>query len=398
MATNTLLTPQMITREALRILHQKCNFIGNVTRGYDGRFAQSGAKIGDTLDIRLPNEYVVTDGRVMADPTPDTVEQKVSLEITSQKHVGMEFSSAELTLDLDDFSNRIIEPAMARLAATMEQDALSMINQVYNTVDNDGSATTFKKILEARKKVVDSLAPTTDGFACILNTQDNVDLVDGLKGLFQDSTQISKQYREGMLGRTGGADFYENTLLQNFTSGTAAAATGYLVDGASQSGSTLTIDTGSTTLLVGDVITIAGVNRVHPETKADTGELQQFVVTANSGTSATSLSISPAIVTSGGRQNVTGAPADNAAISSVLGNAGSVTQSLYFHKEAFAFGSADLVMPQGVDFGAREVMDGLSMRIIRDYDVRNDLFPCRVDVLYGYVPLRPQLASKIWSN
>ena len=273
-----------------------------------------------------------------------------------------------------------------------------MINQVYNTVSNSGSATTFKNILEARKKVVDNLAPTTDGFCCLLNTQDNVDLVDGLKGLFQDSTQISKQYRDGILGRTGGADFYENTILTNFTSGTAATTSGYLINGGSQSGSTLTIDTGSTTFLVGDVITIAGVNRVHPETKVDTGELMQFTVTANSGTSATSLAISPAIVTSGGRQNVTGSPADNAAISSLLGNADVVSQSLYFHKDAFTFATADLPVPDGVDFAAREVMDGISMRIVRDYDVQNDVFPCRLDVLYGYVPLRPQLAAKIWSN
>lgn len=394
---NTILTPQMITREALRILHQKLNFVGNINRQYDDRFAKSGAKIGDTLQIRLPNEYTVRSGATLS--TQDTTESKVDLQVATQKGVDVNFSSVELTLDLDDFSSRIIEPAMAVLAANVESDALSMYKDVYNLAGSEGSAMTLKDVWEGRKALVDNLTPSGNRYVC-LDTQTNVDLLDATKGLFQSSSNIAQQYREGMLGRTGGFDWFENTIMPRHTTGTAAATTGYLTnDATAQTGSTLTVDTGTTTFLAGDVITIAGVNRVHPETKVDTGVLQKFVVTADSGASATSLSISPAIVASGGRQNVTNGAANNQAISKVCGGANAVfDQSLAFHRDAFAFATADLEMPKGVDFSAREVMDGISMRIVRNYDITNDKFPCRIDVLYGYKAVRPQNAVRLIAN
>ena len=395
---NTNLTIDMITNQALMILHQKLNFIGTIDRQYDSSFAKSGAKIGDTLRIRLPNEYTVRSGATLS--TQDTTETSVSLPVTTQKGVDVNFSSEELTLDIDDFSKRILEPAMSVLAANVEADAISMYKDVYNFVDNAGSAMTFAKALAASGKLTDNLTPY-DGRTLNLTTQDNIDMVDALKGLFNAQDKLSSNYKEGRLAGpfAGFEGIYENTLLGNHTTGTAAAATGYLVNGASQTGATLTVDTGSTTLLDGDIITIAGVNRVHPETKADTGILQQFVVTANSGTSATSLAISPSITITGGKQNVTAAPADNAAVSKVGGGASSVfTNSMAYHKDAFTFATADLVMPKGVDMVARKVLDGVSMRIVRDYDINNDKFPCRIDILYGYVAKRPQLACRIGNN
>ena len=393
---NTVLTSSVITREALRILHQKLNFIGNINRQYDSRFAKDGAKIGDTLQIRLPNEYTVRSGATLS--VQDTTESKVDLQVSTQKGVDVEFTSAELTLDLDDFSRRILEPAMAVLAANIESDALSMYKDVYNVAGSEGSAMVLKDVWEGRKALVDNLTPSGNRCVC-LDTQTNVDLLDATKGLFQSSSNIAQQYREGILGRTGGFDWFENTLMPRHTTGTAAATTGYLVNGASQTGAALTVDTGTTTFLKGDIITIAGVNRVHPETKVDTGVLQKFVVTADSGASATSLAISPAITTSGGKKNVTGSPADNAAVSKVTGGASAVfDQSLAFHRDAFAFATADLQMPKGVDFAAREVMDGISMRIVRDYDITNDKFPCRIDVLYGFKAVRPQNAVRLIAN
>ena len=395
---NTNLTIDMITNQALMILHQKLNFIGTIDRQYDSSFAKSGAKIGDTLRIRLPNEYTVRSGATLS--TQDTTETSVSLPVTTQKGVDVNFSSEELTLDIDDFSKRILEPAMSVLAANVEADAISMYKDVYNFVDNAGSAMTFAKALAASGKLTDNLTPY-DGRTLNLTTQDNIDMVDALKGLFNAQDKLSSNYKEGRLAGpfAGFEGIYENTLLGNHTTGTAAATTGYLVNGASQTGATLTVDTGSTTLLDGDIITIAGVNRVHPETKADTGILQQFVVTANSGTSATSLAISPSITITGGKQNVTAAPADNAAVSKVGGGASSVfTNSMAYHKDAFTFATADLVMPKGVDMAARKVLDGVSMRIVRDYDINNDKFPCRIDILYGYVAKRPQLACRIGNN
>jgi hypothetical protein len=394
---NSLLTPTAVTREALRILHQKLNFVGNIERQYDSSFAKEGAKIGDSLKIRLPNQYTVRTGATLS--TQDTTESSTTLQVSTQKGVDLNFTSVDLTMDMDDFSKRVLDPAMSVLAANIEADALNMYKDVYNVVDNDTNAITFKNILQGRQKLVDGLAPQDNNRHILLSTDHSVTLVDALKGLFQDSGAIKKQYKEGMMGRTGGFDFYENTLLTNHTTGTAAKTTGYLVNGASQTGASLTVDTGSTTFLEGDVITIAGVNRVHPETKADTGVLQQFVVTADSGASATSLSISPSIVTSGAAQNVSGSPADNAAVVKVGAGANELLNgTMAFHKEAFAFATADLIMPSGVDFAAREVYDGISMRIVRDYDINNDKFPCRIDVLYGYKTLRPEFAARIHAD
>ncbi len=392
---NTVLTADMITREALRILHQRANFIGNINRQYDNSFAQTGAKIGDTLRIRKPAQYTVRSGWTRS--AQDHIEESVSLPVTNVKGVDVDFTTAELTLDLDDFASRHLEPAMSVLAANVEADALSMIDDVPNVFANDGSAITFKDILEGRKAMVDNLTPQ-GMWKTILCTQDNIDLVDALKGLFQDSTQIAKQYRDGLVGRTGGFEFFENTLLPRFTSGTAATTSGYLVNGGSQTGAALTVDTGSTTFLAGDVITIANVFSVHPETKATTNVLKKFVVTADSGASATSLAISPAIYTSGGRQNVSAGPADNAAISSILGNAATVDQSLQFHPDAFTFATADIEMPRGVDMASRQVQDGISLSFVRDFDVDSRDFKGRFDVLYGYVAMRPELAHKQWHN
>lgn len=397
--SNTILTPTAVTREALRILHQKLNFIGNINRTYDDSFAKTGAKIGDSLKIRLPNQYTVRTGATLS--AQDTTEISTTLQVATQKGVDLNFTSVDLTLSLDDFSKRILDPAMSVLAANIESDALSMMLDVYQNVNNIGSAITFGKVMSSRKVLNDALAPMDNNRAILLNTQDNVDLVDGLKGLFQDSSAIKEQYREGSMGRTGGYDFYENTLIQNQTTGTSAAATGYTVNGAvTANGSTsVTLAAGANTFKKGDIITFVGCNRVHPETKADTGVLQQFVVTADYAGGAGVVSFAPAIYTTGGRQNVVAAGIANGVAVAKIGGASAVYKpSLAFHKDAFAFATADLVMPQGVDYAARQVMDGISMRIVRQYDINNDKFPCRLDVLYGYKTIRAELAARILSN
>lgn len=396
---NTLLTPTAVTRKALAILHQKLNFVGNINRQYDSSFAQAGAKIGDTLRIRLPNEYTVRTGATLS--AQDTDETSVALQVNNQKGVDVSFSSVELTLDLDDFAERILEPAMAVLAANIENDVMNVYKDVYNDISDLSAAISARDVLLGNKKITDSLAPYSN--RCInMNTVDCAELVDDLKGLFNDPAKISKNYREGMVANQflGYQTVYENTMWPLHTSGTNAG-TGYLVNGASQTGSSLVVDTGTGTFTQGDIIQIAGVNRVHPETKQDTGKVQRFVVTADYAGGAGTVSISPAITVTGGRQNVTASPADNAAISKVesdgstaIGNAAEYAISLGFHRDAFTFATADLEMPQGVDFSAREVYDGISMRVVRDYNINDDTFPCRIDVLYGYQSLRPQNACR----
>ena len=393
---NSLLTPSVITKEALAILHQKLNFVGSIDRQYDSQYAKSGAKIGNDLKIRLPNQFSVRTGATLS--SQDVTENSVTLSVATQKGVDFTFSSEELSLHIDEFKNRYIEPAMAVLASNIESDAFSMSKDVYNFVAGQGSANTFANITQAQKQLTLGLAPYGDRIY-MHDPQSVVDMLADTKGLFQDSGQIAKQYKEGELGRIAGFNHFENTLVPTHTCGTAAATTGYLINGASQSGTSMTVDTGSTTFLVGDLITIAGVNRVHPETKADTGVLQNFVITANSGTSATTLAISPGIVATGGTQNVSAVPADNAAVSKLGGASGADwTDTLAYQKDSFVFATADLVMPEGIDFAAREVMDGISMRIVRDYSISADTFPCRIDILYGYKTVRPETACRVGIN
>ena len=390
----------MITREALRVLHQKLNFVGSINREYDSSFAKDGAKIGDTLRIRLPNQYVTRTGPTLSANT-DTEERQVSLQVATQRGVDLNFQSTELTLSLDDFSSRILEPAMAVLAASIEADALTMYQDVSQSNWNGGSAATLARVLQGRKLMQDSLAPLNDRTA-LLNTQDNVDLVDSLKGLFQDSTNISKQYREGYMGRTAGFDFAENTLLPRHTRGAANAAytTSTLVAVLPVTSTTpvnaITVATGTGAMNKGDVFTIGNVFSVHPETKVSTGVPQQFVVTANYAGGAGSVQISPAIVMAGGSQNVVIPTTSATAAITFAGTASTaVGTSLVYQKDAFTFATADLVMPKGVDMAAREVFDGISMRIVRQYDINNDRFPCRLDVLYGFRTIRPQLAARL---
>jgi hypothetical protein len=392
---NTILTPTAVTREALRILHQKCNFIGNVVREYDDSFAKSGAKIGDSLKIRLPNQYTVRSGATLS--TQDTTESSVTLQVATQKGVDLNFTSVDLTLSLDDFSKRILDPAMSVLAANIESDVLSNVyKDVYNSTWNGGSAATYNLALDTRTILQRSLAPANDRIA-LMDPKAMADVVKDTKTLFNDSTSISKQFKEGYMGRAAGFDWMENTMMPSHTRGAADAA--YVCNtstGIVSGSSTITLSTGTGSSAVGDVFTIAGVFSVHPETKVSTGILQQFVV-VTAGT--TTQVVSPTPITSGAQQNITivGAGAGKAVTWS--GTASTAVQTaLLFQKEAFAFATADLLMPKGVDFAAREVMDGISMRIVRQYDITNDKFPCRLDVLYGSKTLRPQFAARFHNN
>lgn len=396
---NTVLTPTAVTREILRVLHQKANFIGTVSREYDDSFAKEGAKIGSSLKIRLPNQYTVTTGAVMT--AQDTTESSVTMTVATQKHVGMNFSSADLTMSLDDFSKRIIDPAVSVLVASVESDMISSVyKDVYNIVDNNGAAATYAKLLEGESVLTKNLAPMGDRCA-MLHPQAHADMLSAWSQLFNDSKEISSQYRTGKIGTAVGFDFYRSTHMPIHTTGTEDGASETIAVGSgTYTGATVTVTNGSSkTLVVGDVVSFVGCNRVHPETKADTGELQRFVLTAAVGTSGTTFSISPSIVTSGATQNVTAAPTASQTIVKYLGGASSaVDTSLLYHKDAFSFATADLVMPKGVDFAARENLDGISVRLVRQYDINNDKFPCRLDILYGYKTIRPELAVRLHNN
>jgi len=398
--SNTLLTPTAVTREALRVAHQKANFIGNIDRQHDKDFAVNGAKIGDSIKIREPNKFTVTDGATLS--AQDTTESSVTLQLSGRKHVGMGFTTADLTLSIDDFSKRFITPAASVLMANVENDVISNVyKSVYNQVNNVDSAATLAKVLAGRKILNDNLAPL-EMRSIVMDTQMNVDLVDGNKTLFNDVAGLSKNYKEGMQGRAAGFDFYENTLMPAHTSGTALATAVYLTDvaGGEATGTSglLHIDTGATTFKKGDIISIEDVFSVHPETKASTGQLKTFVVTADYAGGEGDLGISPSIVTSGAGQNVNAAVQNNKGITKHGGASAIYNVAMGFHESAFTFATADLILPKGVHFGAREVMDGISLRVVQDYDINNDKLPARLDIIYGYLAQRPEFAVRLANN
>lgn len=396
-----LLTADLLMREILRVLHQKLNFLGNVYRHYDNSFSAEGWKAGSALRIPLPNQFTTGTGADITGSLQTVVETNTTIDRATQRFVALEgFTSKQLSLDLNRFSERFIEPAMAQLASDIENDALSMIKDVPQLVDHDGTAFSFLTLAEGRRKLNEKLAPMDNQRSCLLSPAHNVKFIDAAKGLFHASTNIEEQYRMGEIGKTLGATFYENTLITDHATGTALkGATGYLSNGATQSGASISVDTGTTTFKKGDIITFAGVEDVHPESKASLGFLKQFVLTADAGPSATTLAISPALVATGARKNASGTIADNSAVSKIGAGASELlNSSIMFHKEAFAFATADLPLPEGVHLRARRVQDGISARMIQDYNVLTDVFVTRIDVLYGFKTIRPQLAVRLHAD
>lgn len=396
MANNTL-TIDMVTTEALRVLHQEMRLIPKVRRDYDDRFARKGAQIGDTLRIRKPAKYVFTSGRTLQ--VQESQEQFASLPVTNQGQISMSFSSAEMTLDINDYSTQFIRPAMKQMAASIESEfAVFMKNQIFwLTGSHTANLSSMQQPLLAKRLLDNSLAPSSPR-AAVLNTLAQATLIPSLASLFNAAPEISKQYKEGEMGRQGGFTYYDSSLMPTHTNGTASVSLGQYV-AAGSSGTTLVADTlgASTTVTAGSVFTIANVFAVHPETKRSLGYLQQFVVTANAAASAggaATLSISPEPIATGPFQNVDAAPVDNAVLTFVGAASGTYDNSFFFHPDAFAFATADLDLPPNVD-ASRRAEEGISLRALRVYDPQNDASIIRLDCLYGFCALYPQLAAKV---
>jgi len=404
MATNSIITPQWITRESLRILHQKTNFIGRINRQYDDRFVVAGAKVGTTLSVRLPNKYIIRSGAPIS--AQNTVERFVNLPVATQKGVDTNFSSVELTMQVDDFAERILKPAVARLAANIEADALSMVKSTYNVVGAYNTTVGFNTLAAANRILDDQLAPRDGLRTLTLGTQGVRDFMTDTKGLFHAGKALEEQFLEGELDNVLGFDTYSNSLVVPYTVGAWGASSPTMLTTGSPQGQTgagnayvsgQTISTvgwasGTSTLNVGDVITIAGVFAVHDETKANLGYLKQFVVTATTSDSAgamATLPISPAIIVGGAYQNVSALPATSAVITVFAPVSSVVAQNVAYHRDAFIFASADLILPGSInkeEFAEREEFEGISLRVVRRFDINNDFMPCRIDVLYGYTP------------
>ena len=388
---NTLSVIDMVTREAQRIAHEKLTFLGTINRSYDDSFANSGAKIGSTLRIREPNQYTRRKGSRVMD-VQDQNESTQTVTVATQDGVDMRFNSAELSLSIDELSKRYIEPAVSVLVSGIEGDVLAAVTKdIYNVAGTAGTPPTdLVAVGAARAKLNQGLAPK-DGNRCI--QADSVTMggmVNGLKGLFQDSDQIKKQYREGMIGRTAGADWYENERTYAHTTG--SDFTTVTVNDTAQVSGDKEITAAGGNFLEGDVFTFAGVYAVHPETKVAYSHLQQFTVTAD-GT--TSLAFEPAIISTGAKQNISALPANGAAITFVGSASTAYRQNLMYHRDAFTFVTADLPIMDDAAKCVRKVQDGLSMRCWQGSDIVNDELLLRLDILYGYKTIRPDWACRI---
>ena len=396
--SNTLLTIDMITNKALAILHNNLAFARNVNRQYDSSFAREGAKIGSTLRVRLPNKYTVTTGTAMS--AQNTVETSTTITLATQKHVDMDFTSAELTLSIDDFGERILAPAMAVLASAIDADGLALYKDVYQSVGTPGTTpSTALVMLQAQQKMNEMATPMDGRRNLVINPAANAALVDGMKGLFNPGGVLDSQFRRGALANNI-LDYNEIAMDQNVgmhTEGANRLTTPIVATTSTSGDTTLAISgTGTWNAKKGDVFTIADVYAVNPENFTSTGSLQQFVVTADINiTTSGTIAVSPAIISSGAYQTVNSLPAANAALT-IMGSASGVyAQNLAFHEDAFTLVTADLQLPPG-NMASRKVMDGISMRIWRQGDIFNDMVPTRVDVLYGWKTLRPSMACRIW--
>lgn len=403
MATNNqLLTIGGITKEAIRLFRNSNAFLMNINRQYDDSFAKAGAKIGNQLRIRLPNDYVVRTGQAVQ--INATNEIQTTLTLATQMGVDLSFSSATLALDLDEFSDRILAPAVNNLAGAIASTIMSSVEGgICNMTYNTGQPTELDW-LEAKASLANMSAPA-GGLKAVLSPWTMPSAVSSMAGLFNPSSVISKQYVSGeIIGPALGIqDWMADQTVLVHVPGTASGIT---VASAPTSPGTisLTASTGGT-LNAGDIITISGVNSVNRITKANTGELQQFTVreTVTLGTTATAVPVYPEMIPAGSGgaavqyQTITANPAASAAVT-VMGQSSFATgyrKNFVFHPDAVTMVTADLEIPQGVQAAARESYDGLSMRMVSQYNISTDQFITRLDVLYGYLWVRPEWACVV---
>lgn len=410
--SNTLLNISMITNESLRELKNQLGFTKGVNRQYDDKFAKTGAKIGDTINIRKPVRYSVSSG-----PTLDIQnvnDQSVPLVLDQRKHVDFQFSTQELTLNIDSFRERYIKPAITALANDVDFTGLQMARySVWNSVGTPGTspstqADALALALAAGQKLDENGCPVDDQRSMVLGPAMQAKMVGGLAGLYNAQNQLEKQYVKGRMFDALGFGWKMDQNVQTHSTGLMGGAPAVKTTIVAQGATSVAFDGASNNitglLKKGDVFTIEGVYAVNPQSKQSTGSLQQFVVTADAnsdGSGEGTINFLPAIQSTGNYANVDALPVDGGAIK-LFGHASSYANklssvNLAYHKDAFVLGCADLELPGGVDMAARatDPESGLTVRLVRQYDINNDVMPCRIDILYGWKAVYPELACRV---
>jgi hypothetical protein len=394
----------MVARESLRVAHENLTFLGTINRNYDDSFAKTGAKIGDSLRIRNPNQYVRRQGsRVMN--VQEQAETTQTLTASTQDGVDMRFNSAELALSIDELSKRYIEPAVKVLVAGIEGDVLTDVTKKVSNLTGTagtvvGASGDIAAITNARAKLNQQLAPKS-ARAIQFDSVTMGSIVNGAKALFHDGGQVKEAFREGFYSRNAMADWYENEKTWSMTNGSDVTADTDAAALVTDGGTALDFHTLGAQQVAGQVFTIAGVYDCHPETKQAYSHLKQFtIITANnSGASV----ISPATYLTGAKKNAvsstggTLATTDFDAKTLTFHGAASaiLRQNLMYHEDAFTFVTADLPLMDDALKCVRRNQDGLSIRVWQGSDIRNDELLLRLDILYGWKALRPEWACRI---
>lgn len=402
---NSLLTISMITRKAIQLFRNSNAFIKMIDRQYDSSYAIEGAKIGATLRIRLPNDYTIRTGQTAV--VQNTTENQVSLTLATQVGVDVSFSSSERALSLDDFADRVLAPMINNLAGAVAVDVMSGVENIPNLVHNvDGSNNTITPTattwLQAGA-VLDRFSAPRDERNIIIDPLTMARTVASLTGLFNPQEKVSRQYTKGLIfADTLGFDWAMDQDVRTHTSG--GFATGTVNGTANQTGSTIAVTAITYALTAGDIITFAGVYSVNRVQKQSTGQLMQFVVTANVAAAGTAIPIYPALQpqvagVNVAYQTVTASPAAGAVIAAVINGTGqgagpeTYRKNFGFHPTAATLATADLQLPTGAVLAChREAFDGVSIRCIDDYLTATDQWLTRTDILYGYVWPRPEWA------
>lgn len=409
---NTLLTISMITREALRLFRNSNSLVKNINKEYRSEFGKTGWKIGDTLQIRKPLDYTV---RQTATASPqNSIEQEITLTVNNYFGVDSQFTSQDLALSLDVFSDRVLAPMANNLGGGVASNIMGIVenggvggvggicNVVNNTAGgiNDGADATISPTantwLNAGAYLDINSAPQ-DGRIVIMSPFTQANTVSSLSGLFNPQRKISDQFEKGMMGvDTLGYDkwFSDQTVI---THTTAAYSTLADVNGANQTGTTLTVHALAGPLSVGDFIQITGVNAVNRVTKQDTGILQTFVVTAAAATSATSISIYPPITPPSGGvavqyQTVTASPADSAPLLAPIAASQVYRKNFVMHPSAMTAVFVELPVGMPGTFSHRENFDGMGLRMTNYYAGTTDTASWRLDCLFGTLLVRPEWA------
>lgn len=393
MSNNALLQPSIIAKETLAILENNLVAAGKVNRQFENQFN----KIGNTITVRKPNKFTVTSGPGLS--IQNVTEPSTAITISNQKHVDFQFSTSDLTLVIEEFSDRYLKPAAAKLANQIDFDTLTNFKSIYNEVGTPGTVPNAFSFLAAVGQRMDETAVPQDGRVLILNSAANWALATALSsGVYVRS--VAEPAFKGFLAALANFEIYLDQNIQPQTVGALGGTP--VVNGASQTGSALVTNgwTGGVAglLNIGDVFTILGVFTVNPMNLQSTGALQNFVATAvaaSDGSGNSTIQISPAIVTSGAFQTVSNSPANGATITVLGTRLTSYAQNLGFVRDAFGLVMVPMELPQGVDFAARQMWKGISLRIVRQYDINNDVLPCRIDVLYGTATFYAELAVRL---